>query len=175
MHFRTPPQRLHSGSDVPLLPHLPSLLLSTSSCLTPAFLSFLPPLSSPQEAKTPSSQERKQPRNVATQKPRHLGSAGARVSAYNSKSSQIKPKLSPRLSDFPDRKKTLSYALHIQTGRNADAGISWNLDMCMGLGVASSSQVSMQHRHAPSAFCLLLVNVIPAVTIQPTQHHCTSV
>ena len=82
VHFRTP-QRLHSGSDVTLLPHLPSLLLSTSSFLTPSFLSFLPPLSSPQETMTPRSQERKQPRNVATQKPTHLGSAGARVSAYN--------------------------------------------------------------------------------------------
>ena len=77
------PQRLHSGSDVTLLPRLPSLLLSTSSFLTPSFLSFLPPLSSPQETMTPRSQERKQPRNVATQKPTHLGSAGARVSAYN--------------------------------------------------------------------------------------------
>ena len=62
VHFRTP-QRLHSGSDVTLLPHLPSLLLSTSSCLTPAFLSFLPPLSSPprkqrhQEAKNASNRE----------------------------------------------------------------------------------------------------------------------
>ena len=83
VHFRTP-QRLHSGSDVALLPRLPSLLLSTSSFLTPSFLSFLPPLSSPQETMTARSQERKQPRNVATQKPSHLGSAGARVSAYNS-------------------------------------------------------------------------------------------
>ena len=57
-------------------PLLPSSLLRSS----PSFLPFLPP----QETKTPRSQERKQPRNVATQKPSHLGSAGARVSAYNS-------------------------------------------------------------------------------------------
>jgi len=56
----------------PLLPS--SLLRSSLSCLP-----FLPP----QETKTPSSQQRKQPRNVATQKPSQIGSAGARVSAYN--------------------------------------------------------------------------------------------
>ncbi len=63
----------------PLLPS--SLLRSSPSCLP-----FLPP----QETKTPRSQERKQPRNVATQKLSHLGSAGARVSAYNSPQISIK-------------------------------------------------------------------------------------
>ena len=76
-----PPRGSILGALLPSF--LPALLLSTSSFLTPSFLSFLPPLSSPQETKTPSSQQRKQPRNVATQKPSQIGSAGARVSAYN--------------------------------------------------------------------------------------------
>ena len=84
LHFRTP-QRLHSGSDVTLLPRLPSLLLSTSSFLTLSFLSFLRSLASPPPKKQRHERnpERKQPRNSAAQKPTHLGSAGARVSAYN--------------------------------------------------------------------------------------------
>ena len=63
-----PPQRLHSGSDVTLLPRLPSLLLSTSSFLilrpSPSFLPFL----APQETKSPRNQERKQPRHYASAK-----------------------------------------------------------------------------------------------------------
>ena len=70
----------------PLLPS--SLLRSSPSCLP-----FLPL----QATKTPRSQERKQPRNVATQKPSHLGSAGARVSAYNC---PIRVELGPMWGQF---------------------------------------------------------------------------